>query len=197
MQFKIKSVRVKISFTFFAMVLLAVCLDNSGILLISLISSLFHELVHIIFIFLCGGKISELSLSILGGRIQRQQNLKLSSIKEAIISLSAPVFNIFTGAFMLFCGFKAVGYVNLVIGLLNVLPFFDFDGGRGLYYLLSAFLPQEKSRIIQNITSVASVVLISSVTVTLFFQGGFSVSLVILGLYMIFSLFKNLSAENL
>ena len=71
MLFKIKFVRVKISFSFFALVLLMLSFDNSSILLVSLISSLFHELIHIVFIFLFGGKISELSLSLLGGKIQR------------------------------------------------------------------------------------------------------------------------------
>ena len=170
MHFNIKSVRVKISFTFIALILLAVCFDDSEIMLMSLFCSLFHEFVHIIYIFLCGGEISEFSLSLFGGKIQRKQNHRLSNLKEAIISLSAPVLNVFTGALLLLYDYKLCGYVNLVIGLFNILPFYDFDGGRGLVYLLSGHFSYEKLLIVLNITSVISVALVSSLSVSLLFQ---------------------------
>lgn len=197
MLFKIKSVRVKISFSFFALILLMFSFENSSILLVSLISSLFHELIHVVFIFLFGGKISELSLSLLGGKIQRCQSLKLSSPKEAIISLSAPVANAVAGALLLLKGYEMGGYVNLVIGGFNLLPFYDFDGGRGLQYILTSSLSYEKSIYALNITSLASVALVSSLTATILFQGGASASLIILSVYMIILFFKNLSTENI
>ncbi len=196
MRFKIKSTNIKISFTFFAVILLVMCFDNNGILLVSLISALFHELIHIVFILLFGGGIEEFSLTLFGGKIQRKQNLKLSNFKEAIISLCAPATNIIVGALFLFSKIQLIGYVNLVIGIFNALPFYDFDGGRGLFYLLSDYLEHSKITRILNVTSVISVSLISSFTVTLFFNKKASVSILLLSVYMVFVLFKNLSTEN-
>lgn len=196
MHFKIKSANVKISFTFFAVILLVICFDNEKILLVSLIFSLLHEIAHVIFIYLCGGGIDEFSLTLLGGNIKRNQNYKSSNIKEAIISLSAPATNLFVGALFLLGEFQTVGYVNLVLGIFNVLPFYDFDGGRGLYYILSNHLNYTKIVKILNITSVLSVTFVSSVTVTLFFNHKTGVSALLLSTYMIFSLFRNISSEN-
>lgn len=196
MHFKIKSANVKISFTFFAIILLVICFDNEKILLFSLIFSLVHEIVHVIFIYLCGGGVDEFSLTLFGGNIKRKQNYKLSNIKEAIISLSAPATNLFVGVLFLLGGFQTVGYVNLVLGIFNVLPFYDFDGGRGVYYILSNHLDHTKIVKILNITSILSVSLITTVTVTLFLNQKIGISILVLSVYMIFSLFKNLSSEN-
>ncbi len=196
MRFRIKSTSFKISFTFFAVILLVICFDNKKILLSSLVFSLLHELVHVAFIYLYGGGIDEFSLTLFGGNIKRKQNYKSSNIKEAIISLSAPATNLFVGALLLLHGFQTPGYVNLVLGIFNLLPFYDFDGGRGLYYVLCDRLDNKIIIKILNVTSVLSVAFIATVTVTLFFNQKTGFSLLFLSIYMIFSLFKNLSSEN-
>jgi membrane-associated protease RseP (regulator of RpoE activity) len=197
MHFKIKSVTVNISFTFFAVILLIICFETNDILLISLVSSLFHELVHIIFILICGGEIGEFSLALFGAKISRKQNLKMTNIKESIISLSAPATNIIVGALMHLLGYEIIGIVNITIGIFNILPFYDFDGGRGLFYILSNHLDHLKIVKIINTTSVLSVILIATFTVTLFFNQKNGISMLFLNIYMIFSLFKNISSENL
>lgn len=196
MHFKIKSVTVNISFTFFAVILLVICFDNERFLLISILSSFLHELVHIIFILICGGGISEFSLTLLGGKIKRNQNLRLNYLKEAIISLSAPAANIIAGALTYTLGLEIVGTVNLIIGIFNILPFYDFDGGRGLSYLLSVCLDHSLIIKITDITSVISVVLISFCAIALIYNRNPSYSLIILCFYMFFSLFKNISTEK-
>ncbi len=196
MCFKIKSATIKISFTFFAVVLLIMCFDNEGIVLTSLVSSLFHELIHIIFILLCGGGIEEFSLTLFGGKIQRKQSLKLSNFKEAIISLSAPAANIFAGALVHFFGYEIIAIVNLIIGLFNILPFYDFDGGRGLFYILSNNLDHSEIAKTIDITSVISVIIITFFTITLIYNHKPSLSLIILCSYMFFTLFSNISTEK-
>lgn len=196
MYFKIKSASVSVSFTFFAVILLAICFDNEGILLISILSSFLHEAVHIILILICGGGISEFSLTLFGGKIERKQNLRLSNSKEAIISLSAPAINIIAGALTYTFGFEKAGLINLIIGTFNILPFYDFDGGRGLFYILSDYLDHSLIRKITDITSVISVILISFFTITLICNRKPSFSFIVLCLYMFFTLFRNISTEK-
>ena len=196
MQFKIKSTRIELSFTFLALILLTTCFDKEGILLISLISSVIHELIHIAFIIALGGKISEISFSIFGGNIKRSKALRLTNLKEFFISISAPATNIIVGALLLFFNFELWGYINLIIGGFNILPFYDFDGGRGLFYLFSNYLNHASVNKILNITSVLSVILISTFTVAVFFNGETGISMLLLCVYMFFSLFKNLKTEQ-
>lgn len=196
MQFKIKSTRIELSFTFLALIILTTCFDKEGILLISLVSSIFHELIHLTLIIAFGGKISEISFSIFGGNIKRSKALKLTNFKEFFISISAPATNIIVGALFLIFNFNLWGYINLIIGIFNILPFYDFDGGRGLFYLLSSYLDYSSVNKILNVTSVLSVIVISLFTVAVFFNSKTGVSMLILCLYMIFSLFKNLKAED-
>ena len=196
MQFKIKSTTIKLSFTFLALILLVSCFDKEGILIISLISSIIHEIIHIISIVAFDGKISEISFSIFGGNIKRNNSLKLTNFKEFIISISAPATNIIVGALLLLFKLNLWGYINLIIGIFNILPFYDFDGGRGLFYLLSNYLDYSSVIKILNFTSILSAILVSSFTATVFFNSKTGFSMLILCVYMIIALFKNLKTED-
>lgn len=195
MQFKIKSTRIELSFTFLALILLTACFDKEGILLISLVSSILHELIHLALIIAFGGKISQISFSIFGGNIKRSKAIKLTNFKEFFISISAPATNILAGALLVLFNINLWGYINLIIGVFNILPFYDFDGGRGLFYLLSNCLDLSIVNKILNVTSILSVLVISSFTVAVFFNSKTGVSMLLLCVYMFFSLFKNLKTE--
>ncbi len=136
MRFKIRSTEVIISFSFFALILLSLTLENSGIFIISIITSLIHECIHLIFIVFFKAEVSSVRLSLFGGEIKRA-GLSVDDYKEALISLSAPVFNIIVG-FVIHINNpdNLFGSVNLLTGLFNIMPFYSFDGGRGLYFIL-------------------------------------------------------------
>ncbi len=193
MQFNVKSARIKISFTFFALILIILCCDNSKILVYSVLSSVIHELTHVVFILISGCKISEFTINFSGCRIERKNNKNTSNTKECLISLSAPIVNISTGAFsFIFFKNQLFGIINIVIGFFNLLPFFDFDGGRGLYYFLSSKKSERTIKNVLTLTSILSVILISFVSVRVFTEYPGTYSLIILNLYMLFRLFFSL-----
>ncbi len=136
MKFKTGKTLVSISFSFFALILLScVCSDNR-IYIISLVLSLFHELVHLVFIVIFGANLSEIRFSVAGGEIVRGKDA-LSNCKEAVISLSAPVVNVISGIALLMYNPESLwGAVSFVIGVFNLLPYESFDGGRGMRFLL-------------------------------------------------------------
>ena len=138
MEFKIGNTKIKLGFSFFALILLLMIKGNNGLLIIALIISLAHELVHIIFLIILGCKIDTIKLSVLGGNIIRDRGYSTTPVGEALINFSAPLFNILGGMAVLITDSESPwGYVSIFIGLFNFLPFYNSDGGRGLYHLLT------------------------------------------------------------
>ncbi len=194
MRFKVKNTNVKISFSFFAVFLLSLVSDTFNIYLFSFIVSLVHEFVHIVFILLFDGQISEFSLTLFGGNIKRNTTKIISNTKEAIISFSAPVTNIVIGVVSLFIPRKTslFAIVNLFIGIFNILPFYNFDGGRGLYYLLSIKLSDNATNTILNFTSILVTIAFSFISVFTFINYNKNYLLLILSVYMILSIIVSL-----
>ena len=194
MRFKIKNTDVSISFTFFAVFLLSLVSDTFDIYLFSFIASLVHELVHIVFILLFGAHISKFSLTLFGGNIKRNTTKIIANPKEAVISFSAPVTNIVIGVVSLFINGKesVFAVVNLFIGIFNILPFYSFDGGRGLYYLITMKFSENVANTFLNITSITVTVAFSFISVFVFINYNKNYLLLILSVYMILSIIVSL-----
>ncbi len=136
MRFKAGNTDVVVSFSFFALILLSCVWKNNGVFLISLITSLLHEVVHLLFILVLGADIEMIRFSLMGGEIKRGKKA-IGNISEALISLSAPIVNIIIGIILLTINTHSQwGEINLLVGLFNILPYETFDGGRGIQYLL-------------------------------------------------------------
>ncbi len=198
MKFKIKDTEVAISFTFFGIILIFLTVGQLKICLYSLIASLIHEFIHIFFILIFKGKITRLKLSCFGADIKRAGEFNLSNPKEAIISFSAPLVNLIIAfvSYYLNDAFTDFTRVNLVIGVFNLLPFFSFDGGRGLKYLLEINLSKKTTYYILNILSVIVTALFSFISVYIFFHKYRNVMLIFLSVYMLVSLIYSLKKEK-
>lgn len=190
MRFKIKNTDVKISFSFFAVVLLATVSDAFAVPLMSFIASLIHELTHVFFIIIFKAKITSFSLSVFGGNIKRRAFCEIGNLKEAVISYSAPLVNIMIGVCFMLLSEKTFtfGVVNMFLGLFNLMPFYSFDGGRGLYYLLTPALTEKTAETVINVLSVAVTVVFSFVSVFVFFNYNDNYILLFMAVYMILSL---------
>ncbi len=194
MKFKVKNTEITLSFTFFAVFLILMCVGELKICLYSLIASLIHEIIHIIFICIFTGGISKIILSGFGANIVRNDNNLLSDFKESIISFSAPVFNIIVGLFFFLFYNKLTIFaeVNLIIGILNLLPYYNFDGGRGLMFLLKYFITSEKTEYVVLIFSIMVTTVFSFISVYILFHYKGNVTLIFLSAYMILNFFVRL-----
>lgn len=197
MRFKVKNTDVKISFSFFAVFLLSLVSDTFNIYLLSFIASLIHEFIHVVFILLFGAQIPEFSLTLFGGNIQRNATKIISNTKEAIISFSAPVTNIVIGVVSLSIVRQAsiFAVVNLFIGIFNILPFCNFDGGRGLYYLITIKFSDNTANTILSFTSITVTVVFSFISVFVFINYNKNYLLLILSVYMILSIIVSLKEQ--
>lgn len=191
MQFKIRNITIKISFTLFIPLLIFIISNKTDLLIKILLCTFIHEITHLIIIFIFGGSISYIELGLSGGNIKRIDILPCK--KEALIHLSAPIINLLLG--LLILHFKGnsnlFSLINIFIGLFNILPFESFDGGIGLYYILKTHYSE---KICHNILFFFSVVTISFLLVICFIlysDNKLNVYLFIMIVYLIFVLFFN------
>ena len=190
MKFKIKNTTVTISFSFLLLFLYFSLTNNLDVYINSLMASLLHEFVHIFFIILYKENVAKITFNIFGGKIEKANKKIISNNKEAIINLSAPLFNIIVGLISLLINRNSRwGVVNLFIGCFNILPFSFFDGGRGLYFLLSDKFSEKTSKKLITIISVMITVIFTAISVYIFLNHYKNYSLVLMSLYMIISVF--------
>lgn len=105
-------------------------------LMAMLLAAFFHELGHLIPIYLLSGQRQDIKLSIAGARIDLPN---LDGGKEMICALSGPV----AGFFLLFLYelFPKLALCALFQSLYNLLPIYPLDGGRALRCFLTIHFP--------------------------------------------------------
>ena len=204
MQFKIKSTTYKVSFTFLGLILFALTTDNSRTVSLLLLFAVVHELVHLIFICLFSFAPKEVSFTLLGASIRRGAAATNNLNSEIIINICAPVFNVATGVFFHLLSRQIINYenilseiasVNLTIGFFNLIPFYTFDGGNALKYLLLKFLSFKQVEEMITCISLLVTVIFSFITIHIFLNYQHNFSLLAICIYMFLSIiFKKQNA---
>lgn len=190
MNFKIGRIRIRISFLFFSMLTMLFAVDEKGIALIALASAVFHELGHIVALFLFGSCPDEICFGIFGIRIQQNKNV-LSDFKQGIVVLSGPFVNalIFLIMLMLYSVFQInvfmiISAVNFVSAIFNLIPIFPLDGGRFLLTILSALLTDRATRITMRVICAVCLPLLGFFGIILVRKTGANISLLATGIYL-------------
>ncbi len=107
------------------------------------LSVLVHELAHSLYALRKGGRVRDITLIMIGG-VSQISELPRAGRHEAIMALVGPLTSLVLGGafYLLFRALAATGqfeltfaafhlsYLNLVLGLFNLLPAFPMDGGR-------------------------------------------------------------------
>ncbi len=191
MQFKIKNTVCKISFSFFALILLILTLTDDFSFFLVFLWAVLHELVHLIFITAFSCAPEKITFSVFGADIVRGNKLHTTIEKEFIINLSAPVLNLVIGIFLFYLDNKSSNNIisksaeaNLVLGLFNLLPFYNFDGGNALRCLLNKIIVENITEKILTIMSVITATLFSVVSTYIFFNLNQNPSMIIISVYM-------------
>lgn len=190
MQFKVKNVSVKVSFSFLALILLLLVTGRLNLYLITILCATIHEVTHIVFIYLFSGKISSVTLSLFGGDIKRESTFVINSYKEAIVSISAPLVNLLLSLIFYLLGdnFLLISQINFILGFINILPFFTFDGGRFLEYMLLILFSDGKTDKILTVISICTTAVFCIASAFLFIYGIKNYFTLLFSLYMIVSL---------
>ena len=122
-----------ISYSFYIVLVLSFIFNFWKIYLASLGVLALHECMHLLISFLYGERIKKIKLYGFGISVELK-NLAFyeSYLKEIIICLSAPVFNIILGIILYYLRSEFLAMLNLSIGIVNLLPILPLDGGRAM-----------------------------------------------------------------
>lgn len=175
MQFKIKNTKISISFTFFALIIILISLNKTEFLYSTIIFAILHEVGHLLALKHFKIQIEEFKISLFGGNIKLLNNNKAKYYQTAIISFCGPLVNIFFFVLFyilnIFCRNKITNeifIINLVLATFNLLPFYNFDGGKILSSILLIFLEERTVNNIVTITSFMILIPLSYLAIHIF-----------------------------
>jgi stage IV sporulation protein FB len=191
--------KIKLSFSG-AIMLLALFLTHSYVSIAALIAAALHELGHIIAAKLCDIPLGELRLGIFGAALTPKTML-CSYKKEMLLCLAGPLTNIMLSLFLLplyntNTFFALFIKASLFLGILNLLPIYEFDGGRILFCILSYKLPPRTSITVIRVISFILIFALWSLSVYLLLRLSSSISLFIFSLSLFSKIFLS-QRENL
>ncbi len=183
---------LNLSFSFTALLTVMLLLCDEGVVLMCLLSSLFHEGGHLFFMYTFGDVPEKISLGAFGMRIDRRSLLPYK--KEAVVALGGIIFN------FALCALSVVWYllsssryalevfaVNCFVALINSFPIGVLDMGRAVECLLLSRLPAERVCALTYRISLVSVTLfaLAFIVYTLVFGFNFSFAAVTVYLFAI------------
>lgn len=151
-------VRLRFDFAFFLAVVLFLLGDRSGSALFILGAVAVHEGGHLLAMAAVGEPVEAIWFTPFGLRITRGGGPPLSRRDEAMITLGGCAANLLWALFLLplpVGGAAVFSAFHLVLGLLNLLPADNLDGGKLLRDLTWGILPPQEARWLCRIASMA------------------------------------------
>lgn len=191
MVFELRGIKIKLGFTFAAVVTLMLLFAKTEIALISFVSSVAHETGHVACLLFFGVKPEYISLGFFGMRMECRGEGSLDYLRDALFLLSGAAVNVFLALFsaaFLFTDSVTVRYVfsvNTVIAVFNLLPLYTLDGGKALYLFLCRTGKTEKADRVIKITSYLTVAFLTCFGIYLYLCGRLSVSFAAVTVYLI------------
>lgn len=147
-----------------------------------------HELGHLFSMLLCKFQVSGLEIRLFEIKIIENKRSLNNLNYDIFVTLMGPFTNILL--FLIFIHFlPSFAYVNLFLGIFNMLPCNNLDGGQLIYLLLSKRLDYKIIERIIDILTVITVLPVFILGVFVLFQSKNNFSLLFISLYLILSLF--------
>lgn len=198
MIFNICGIKIEITFLFIALISFMVSLNAPSNVLITVLSSLLHEIGHLIMMIVVDNKPQRVRFEITGINIIRNEDTNISVKNEIFISLGGPIANavILTFCCVVMCFHNSnlimtLACINLILMLFNLLPIKKLDGGTAFYYLLSQKLEIFVCNKILKITSLVFIALIYIWGIYIFIVSRYNISLIIIAIFLTLSFFSD------
>lgn len=115
-------------FGFFAVIAMFCLLDAPELAAVSAFSCVVHELGHLFGAVLFDVRIKTVTFWAGGVKMLTERTLR-PLIYDIIILLAGPLFNLISAMYMQFNGNTSAFAVNLFLGVFNLMPFSELDGG--------------------------------------------------------------------
>lgn len=187
MKIRIKNICISVGIPFLAAAAFFLSSDMRENYILAVLFSALHESGHIFALLYFGKKPTDITLGIMGIRIEMNDTM-LSYRQECVIALSGPVINLVLAIIFAFTDISGLPFaVNAGLFIVNILPVKTLDGGRFFYNLMLAYADESKADRIINILEIVTAIMLVAVMITSLVTGYsntsfvfFSVTLVII-----------------
>ncbi len=189
--FRLFGINVSVSYFFLSILAVLILIDRSGMLSISLLAVVFHELGH-----LCMMRFLKVTVSIIEFSLSTVRVTTIGMMdykKSLIVAVSGPFANLCL-SFCVLSNWELAAYfgvANLVMFAFNMLPAKGLDGGDVLYYALLSLGFKNAVKIFA-IISTLSIVAIIMLGVGLFVATRSNITLLLVGIYLLILSFKKI-----
>ncbi len=198
MIFNIYGVKIEITFLFIAFIAFIISLKAPANVLITVVSSLLHEIGHLSVMLVVGNRPKKVKFEMVGMNIVRQERVTINTKEEVAVSLGGPLVN-FAIVFIscIYLSFYesqlilTCACINLILMTFNLLPVRSLDGGAVLYFLLLQHLEVPTCQRVLRITSIVFLTAIYLWAVYVFVVSRYNFSLIIIAILLTISLFQN------
>lgn len=187
--------KIEINLKIILLIILFLFLNRFELYMIFIIFIVFHELAHMLIGILLGFKPKTISLNPLGLSIEFYnygENTKLIRWKRIFTYLAGPLINFaFCLVFYyinmdLFIKEKVI-YINLLLGIFNLIPILPLDGGRILNELLKIFYNNKLSNIFMlRITKIILIIITLAYSIAIFEMKNIMIFLLIIYLWYLY-----------
>lgn len=171
--------------------------DTPYIAILTIICAILHEIGHYLLIIVFSNRHSALKPHTSGFRIKRAE--RLSYEKEIAILIGGPMVNLILAALTLPFGALAHGYIrtfgfiNLITGISNLLPFEGYDGYGAIKELL---LLNGKTDSVKRLAEFSFILSVVIIFLSLYFIERYGEGYWIFGLFFVTSLSKLLNFDK-
>ena len=176
-----------VSFPFALMVAILLCCDSTGMMSVSLLSIFLHEMGHLIALYLLKLPPRRVNFRLCGIEIV-ESRLYCGYSAQLAVAASGPMINILFGLILLpfsNMSFAAIiSATNIVIGVFNLLPLSQLDGGEILYCIMSAIMTEHKCKIISRVIDIVFVLMLFITGVYMFSMPNHNPTLLITAVYL-------------
>lgn len=155
----IAGLKISFEFGFFAVAAVFCLLDAPELAITAVCACIIHEIGHILAAVVADVKIKCVVFWTGGVRMISDSCLKSVS-SEIFVLFAGPVFNFAAALFFYLIGADWAFSVNLILGLFNLLPFSNLDGGAVIRKILERF-DLNGSLIMKAVAIISAVLIIS------------------------------------
>lgn len=187
MRLRIKGFDINIRFSAILLASFIVISNYMTGYLLCFISVIIHEFGHLAAMRAFGLCIEGISVSAFDIRIIGRRSL-VPVVADVVISLSGPVTNLLVFVIFLYIN-PDFAYINLFIGLFNILPASSLDGGQALYLILLSFTDANRASVVIDVITVIISVPLFAAGIYVLLQTRYNFSLLFIGLYLFAGVF--------
>ena len=197
-QFNFGGCKITVSFPFLTIITLLLLIDDSGFFIYGFFAAIIHECGHILAMLIKNCKPREIIFRAFDINIIDKSRIKRNYNDDLFILIAGPLFNIIF-SLVLFFVYKIYGFnslikpifLNIFIGIFNILPIESLDGGQIFFNLLCRKLSIKTS---ENFIILASFMILMPIAVLGFYiliKSRYNFSLLLLSCYLMGILLLN------